>query len=382
MQSICLLGASGSVGESSLKVIRRFPSEFNLHSCSIHSNLEKAKKIISEFHPSKLIVSSADVDKSILGNKYQDTEIYYGTEYLNEIVSEKTIDTVITAIVGSVGIVPTISAIKAKKKIAIANKETLVTFGPFIKKLLEENKVLLIPVDSEHNALFQLLETQDRNNIRSITLTASGGPFRSRAIETLNSVSVAEALNHPTWKMGPKISIDSASLVNKSLEVIEAHFLFGFSYDKIEVVIHPESIVHGIIETLDGATHLYASHPDMVFPVAHSLFYPRTTHSMLIERKPCTYKQLNFIEPDLRRYPALKLAYQCGRTGGTAPGIFNAANEVAVNLFLDGKIAFTEIPVCIQKTIDCIPITYPDSLEEFIEIDSLARKRAYQLYVS
>ena len=377
MIRVSLLGASGSVGDSCLKVIERFREKISLQNCSIHSNLTKGMEIIEKFSPVTLVVTDPNVDKSILGTHKKSTKILYGFDSLNEIVTESEVDIVITAIVGSVGINPTVAAIHAGKKIGIANKETLVTFGPYIKKLLQTSKSKLIPVDSEHNALFQLLENKNKDSIRSITLTASGGSFRDYPIEALKNVTVEQALKHPTWNMGAKITIDSASLVNKSLEVIEAHYLFDFSYDQIEIVIHPESIVHGIVENLDGSVLMYASYPSMMFPVAHSIFYPSPIPEVLIEKKPYTYEKLNFREVDVKRYPALPLALQCGRKGGTAPCIFNAANEVAVDLFLKEKIAFTEIPEIIEKTLNKIQISHPTSLEEYLEIDSLARKLAW-----
>ncbi|MBK6608065.1 MAG: 1-deoxy-D-xylulose-5-phosphate reductoisomerase [Leptospiraceae bacterium] len=374
MQRICLLGASGSVGESTLKVIRLFPESFQLYSFSVNSNLDKAKAIIEEFNPSYAVITSEEADKSILGNRFKNTRVLYGAIGMSEIVKMTPVHIVVTAVVGSLGVNPTIAAIEAKKKIAIANKETLVTFGPYINTLLEKYKVTLVPVDSEHNALFQLVESQKRENIASLTLTASGGSFRDLPLEKLKHVTVEEALNHPTWKMGPKITIDSAGLINKGLEVIEAHFLFGFPYEKIEVVIHPESIVHGMIELIDGATLMYASHPDMIYPIAHSLFYPKLTPKLLIESKPPKWKKLNFWEPNAKRYPALALAFETGKKGGTAPALFNAANEEAVNLFLTHKIQFSEIPEKIDSVLQSIVIEYPDELEPFLEADRKARE--------
>jgi 1-deoxy-D-xylulose-5-phosphate reductoisomerase len=374
MQRICLLGASGSVGESTLKVLRLFPESFQLYSFSVNSNLDKAKAIIEEFNPSYAVITSEEADKSILGNRFKNTRVLYGASGMSEIVKMTPVHIVVTAVVGSLGVNPTIAAIEAKKKIAIANKETLVTFGPYINTLLEKYKVTLVPVDSEHNALFQLVESQKRENIASLTLTASGGSFRDLPLEKLKHVTVEEALNHPTWKMGPKITIDSAGLINKGLEVIEAHFLFGFPYEKIEVVIHPESIVHGMIELIDGATLMYASHPDMIYPIAHSLFYPKLTPKVLIESKPPKWKKLNFWEPNAKRYPALALAFETGKKGGTAPALFNAANEEAVNLFLTHKIQFSEIPEKIDSVLQSIVIEYPDELEPFLEADRKARE--------
>jgi 1-deoxy-D-xylulose-5-phosphate reductoisomerase len=372
MNGVCVLGISGSVGQSTLKVLRLFREDFSLVSFSVHSNIELAKTLIEEFSPEVVCITAAS-HLGVLGDKLNDTMIVYGETGLDTIVSLNKVNTVVTAIVGAVGAKPTITAIKSKKKIAIANKETLVTFGPLINKLVAEHKVSMVPVDSEHNALFQLLEKEEPSNIRAITLTASGGSFRDLPLEDLPHVSIKQALHHPTWSMGPKITVDSAGLVNKGLEVIEAHFLFGFSYDQIEVVIHPESLTHGIIETLDGACLQYTSHPDMIYPVAHALFYPVKTPKLLIERKPFSWKELHFRTPDPNRYPALALAFQAGRTGGSAPAVFNAANEVAVELFLEERIPFIKIPHVIEDCLNQIQITHPMDWEGFLEKDTEAR---------
>ncbi|WP_109020693.1 1-deoxy-D-xylulose-5-phosphate reductoisomerase [Leptospira kobayashii] len=372
MIGVSVLGISGSVGASTLKVLKKFPESFRLVSFSVHSNTKLALELIDEFRPDFVCITD-EKQIGVFGDKKNGTRIVYGPTGLDEIVSLSEVDTVVTAIVGAAGALPTITAIKAKKKIAIANKETLVTFGPYINRLVKEYGVSMVPVDSEHNALFQLLEKEERNNIRAITLTASGGSFRDLPIEELPNVSIKQALNHPTWSMGPKITVDSAGLVNKGLEVIEAHFLFGFSYDQIEVVIHPESLTHGIIETLDGACLQYTSHPDMIYPVAHALFYPNKTPKLLIDRKPHSWKNLSFRNPDPNRYPALALAFQAGRTGGAAPAIFNAANETAVSLFLEEKIPFVQIPRIIEETLNELVITYPEDWDGFFEKDREAR---------
>lgn len=374
MKKICLLGASGSIGDSTLKVLRLYKDEFYLHSFSVHNNLEKAKQIIQEFHPQVLVVSSNTAERKTLGDSFQGCKIFYGEEYLEDIASNSEIDIVITAIVGSIGIFPTLAAIRANKKIAIANKETLVTFGPYIKNLLKQHPAVIVPIDSEHNAIFQLLESKPKSSIQAIILTASGGPFRERDLNTLKDVTVEEALQHPTWKMGPKITIDSAGLVNKSLEVLEAHYLFDFPFEQIQVVIHPQSIVHGIVEFVDGSHIMYASHPDMMFPIAHALKYPHYPTKNIVVRKVHSYQTLNFYEPEPKRYPALRLAYECGKRGGTAPAIFNAANEQAVELFLQKKISFVDIPNKIDMALQKLPIQEPEELVGYLEADSLARK--------
>ncbi|EMY70991.1 1-deoxy-D-xylulose-5-phosphate reductoisomerase [Leptospira vanthielii] len=372
MVGVSVLGISGSVGSSTVKVLRQFRDSFSLRSFSVHSNLELAKTLIDEFSPEVVSITDSKLEGKF-GSKYKSTTILYGEDSLSDLVQLATVDVVVTAVVGARGVKPTIAAIEAGKKIAIANKETLVTFGPLINRLVAKHNTLMVPVDSEHNALFQLIEREKRSNIRAITLTASGGSFRTLPIEELEHVSVKQALNHPTWSMGPKITVDSAGLINKGLEVIEAHFLFGFSYDEIEVVIHPQSLTHGIIETMDGACLQYTSHPDMIYPIAHSLFYPTPTPKMLIERKPSTWKTLEFFPPDLSRYPGLKLAYQAGRAGGVAPSVFNAANEEAVALFLEERISFTAIPKFIESALNKISNSFPDDLEGYLEKDRETR---------
>jgi 1-deoxy-D-xylulose-5-phosphate reductoisomerase len=380
MKKIAVLGISGSVGDSTLKVIRKFPSNFKLVAFSVHKNWKKAEELIAEFKPELVCISSPDSESRTLGKNIHKTKIVYGEEGLNEIASLNSMDVLVTAVVGAAGILPTIEAIRNNKDIAIANKETLVTYGPIINYLLKFSNSKLIPVDSEHNALFQLLESKPKSSIRSITLTASGGSFRNLPLEQLSSVTVAQALNHPTWSMGPKITIDSAGLVNKGLEVIEAHYLFHFPYDQIEVVIHPESIVHGLIETIDGAVTCYASHPDMIYPVAHSLFYPEIVPELLIERKPFSWKTLNFQSPDLNRFPALGLAYSAGKAGGTRPAIFNGSNEIAVDLFLKEKISFIQIPEIIHEAMDHIPTIQSNELGDFREADQNARNFVLKKY--
>ncbi|MGJ4746787.1 1-deoxy-D-xylulose-5-phosphate reductoisomerase [Leptospira sp. SA-E8] len=376
-RGVSILGASGSVGESTLKILRQFPEEFRLTSFSVHSNLQKAESIAKEFQPDVLCISSETADRTVLGNKIGNTKVLYGSKSLEEIVSAPETETVVTAVVGASGIRPTVAAIKAGKKIGIANKETLVSCGPYIRSLLENSKSSLVPVDSEHNALFQLLENMKKDSLERIVLTASGGPFRKLPVQDLPKVTIEQALKHPTWNMGPKITIDSAGMINKGLEVIEAHFLFGFSYDKIGVVIHPQSVAHGLVETKDGASFVYASYPDMIFPVAHSLFYPNIVPKVLRSHPATSWGNLEFLEPDLERYPGLALAYEAGRAGGTSPSIFNASNEVAVELFLQGKILFTEIPSLIRNVLEKIPNSFPNDLEGYEEADRKARELAF-----
>jgi 1-deoxy-D-xylulose-5-phosphate reductoisomerase len=373
MKNVAILGVSGSVGASTLKVLRQFPDEFRLVAFSVHTKTQILPDLIQEFEPEMVCISGSSHSEAF-GKKFGSAKIVYGEPGLSEISDLSSVDILVTAIVGSIGAKPTITGIKAGKDIALANKETLVTFGPLIQGLLKNSPSKLLPVDSEHNALFQLLENKNPDNLRSLTLTASGGSFRDFPIESLKNVTIEQALKHPTWSMGPKITVDSAGMVNKGLEVIEAHYLFGIPYENIEVVIHPESIIHGLIETNDGAVHAYASYPDMIFPIAHSLFYPNQTPQVLREFKPFQWKSLRFWEPDPIRYPALGLAYRAGKAGGTGPAIFNAANEVACELFLKEKIPFLKIPEIIEETLGRLSITHPDSLEEYLDADQDARR--------
>lgn len=372
-QGVCCLGISGSVGTSLVNVLRKFPEQFTLKSFSVHTNITQAKAYIQEFQPKLVCISGIAYDPE-LKTKFLETEIVYGEKGLAEIVSLQEVDVVVTSVVGAIGFAPTEVAIRKGKKIAIANKETLVTFGPYIQNLLNTYKTTLIPVDSEHNALFQLLESRKKEEVRKIYLTASGGSFRDWPIEKLESVTVEDALKHPTWKMGPKITIDSAGLINKGLEVIEAHFLFGVSYEQIDVVIHPESIVHGMVELIDGSILAYASHPDMQFPVAHSLFYPAHVPNLLFERPPVSWKSLQFLEVNEKKYPGFKIAVQAGKTGGSAPAIFNAANEIACDSFLERKISFLAIPKILEEAMQKISVSYPTNSAGYLEKDREARE--------
>jgi 1-deoxy-D-xylulose-5-phosphate reductoisomerase len=373
MKNIAVLGISGSVGDSTLKVLRRFPGNFRLEAFSVHSNLQKAEECIREFQPKLVCITGSNIDVKSLGTSLGNTKIIYGSEGMEEIATLPSVDVLVTAVVGAIGVKPTIAAIQAGKDIAIANKETLVTFGPLINELLKNSRSKLVPVDSEHNALFQLLEGRKPESIRSIILTASGGSFRDFPLERLQNVTVKEALNHPTWSMGPKITVDSAGLINKGLEVMEAHYLFGYDYDSIGVVIHPQSIIHGLIENKDGAIEAYASHPDMIFPIAHSLFYPESVPQLLIESKPFSWKNLEFREPDPNRYPALELAYRAGRAGGSSTAVFNAANEKACELFLQEKIPFLAIPKLLEAALDSIPTEFPAEIDGYLDVDRRAR---------
>ena len=377
IKRISLLGGSGSIGQSTLEIIRDFPYQFSLHSFSVFSNLEISKAIILEFKPKYLCIVSNQVSKSLLGNRYQGTKIYYGRKFLEHMVSEAEVDIVVNAIVGSDGVYPTISAIQQNKKIAIANKETLVSFGTIIQELLRKNeKAILLPIDSEHNAIFQLLERSPKK-VKSITLTASGGSLRDFPIDKFSEVHIDEVLKHPVWNMGAKITVDSASMANKCLEVIEAHVLFEIPYENINILVHPETIVHGMVETWEGSQIFYASYPDMKLPISHCLFYPNISEKCVRSLSIEDFSKLHFFKPDQNRYPILKFLNQIATVKGTLPCIFNAANEAAVDLFLKNKIKFVQITELIEESFSKIKVQYTKDLEDYIEVDKITRELIY-----
>ncbi len=384
---LLLLGGTGSVGTTTLAVLRAHPG-IELTGVSVHKSADALEKILGEFSTLRFAaVSDADTAAATLPGlrvRYPRVTFYSGAEGLVEIVRAAAavgVDTVLTAVVGAAGIHATTEAVARGLKIALANKETLVTAGPAIAAQIQalpvDRRPVIVPVDSEHNAAFQLLEKMDPRHLRRLILTASGGPFRTRAEKELAGVSREEVLNHPNWKMGPKITVDSATMVNKGLEIIEAHFLFSLPYDALGVFIHPKSVVHAMAQTKDGAFLMAASRPHMVFPVAHALFYPEsvpTDHAEATE--PTSWPALEFAPVPDDRYPGFHLAVEAGRRGGTAGAVFNAANEVAVDLFLNGIIQFTDIPALLGMVLDQTEVEQGTELGLFLEADQRARDRA------
>lgn len=374
MKYINLLGATGSIGIQTLDVIREHPEEFTLIAFASGRNIDLTRKIISEFRPeivSTMEKSTADILKA----EFPSITFTYGHDGLTEVAVYHKGDILVNAVLGSVGLKPTLQAIEAKKTIAIANKETLVTAGHIVMKAARDHNVSIIPVDSEHSAIYQALQGEKEKNIQKIILTASGGSFRDRKREELNDVSVQDALNHPNWSMGAKITIDSATMMNKGLEVIEAHWLFSIPYDQIEVLLHKESIIHSMVEFHDSSVIAQLGTPDMRVPIQYALTYP--------DRLPLpTGKRLNlaeigklhFKEMDFDRFRLLKLAYQAGKCGGTTPTVLNAANEAAVALFLSGKITFLQIEDLIEKALGKHHNIANPSLFEIQEVDQETRK--------
>ena len=379
MKSISILGATGSIGTQTLDVIRNSEGTINLIGITANSSVDKIKEIIKEFKPKyvgMMELDSAKIIEEFCNERYPEIKVFSGIDGLTKIATLDEIDTVVTSVVGMIGLKPTMAAIEAKKDIALANKETLVVAGELVMNKAKENNVKILPVDSEHSAIFQSLSGYKNKDINKIILTASGGPCRGRTLEDLKDVTVKEALKHPKWNMGQKISIDSASLMNKGLEVIEAHFLFDTDYDNIEVVVHPQSIIHSMVEYKDASIIAQMGTPDMRLPIQYALNYP--------ERKGMIAKPLNFYEvgsltfekPDLDTFKCLKFAYDAGKIGGLAPTILNGANEEAVALLLEGKIKFLQIAEIIEECMNVFKENYYDelTLENIIELDKKVRK--------
>ncbi|WP_433749826.1 1-deoxy-D-xylulose-5-phosphate reductoisomerase [Falsibacillus pallidus] len=380
MKYISLLGATGSIGTQTLDVIRRHPEEYRLAAFSAGKNLELTRKIIQEFKPELVSVSDKDDCLALQSEFSSSISFHYGEDGLVETAVYHKSDILVNAVLGSVGLFPTLQAIKEKKIIAIANKETLVTAGHLVMDAAKENGVPLLPVDSEHSAIFQALQGEKEKNIEKLILTASGGSFRDRTRDELKGVTVIDALNHPNWSMGAKITIDSATMMNKGLEVIEAHWLFQMPYDRIDVLLHRESIIHSMVEFHDSSIIAQLGTPDMRVPIQYALTYPdRLPFSDASRLNLAEIGKLHFEKMDMDRFYCLKLAYQAGIAGGTAPTVLNAANEEAVDAFLKGKISFLEIEDCIEKALNKHQkIDQPD-LETIRGVDKETRSYIHEL---
>lgn len=378
MKNISLLGSTGSVGRSTLEVVAQHPDEFRVVALAAGANIELLAEQIRQFQPELVSVGSkeaADNLRELLRNEAQ-LEIVYGEEGLLQVACHPSAQFVMTAIVGSVGIAPTLGAIEAGKTIGLANKETLVSAGHLVMKAARERGVNIIPVDSEHSAIFQCLHQERREDIARLILTASGGSFRHRTREELAHVTVADALQHPNWSMGAKITIDSATMMNKGFEVIEAHWLFDMPYEQIDCVLHYESVIHSMVEYKDRAVLAQLGTPDMKVPIQYALSYP---HRLPLATEPLDllkYGTLHFAPMDEARYPLLKLAYDCGKQGGTLPSVLNAANEVAVARFLRGEIHFLAIEQIVKTVCDRHQPTADPDLEAIWEADRWGREQA------
>ena len=377
MKIISILGSTGSIGKSTLSVIDLHPERFKVFALGGFNNIDLLLEQTIKFQPN-FIVTKDLASKKQLMDKLRETKLHtvvlYGKDGYSFIASHEKVTTVVAAITGSAGLISTIDAAKSGKQILLANKESMVMAGDLINKMCSENNSTLIPVDSEHNAIFQVFaKNSDNKQIKKVILTASGGPFRNHSLKSLKEVTVEEALNHPNWKMGKKISIDSATMMNKGLEVIEASHLFGLNSEKIEVVMHPQSIIHSFVEFIDGSSLSQLGNPDMRVPIAYALGYPERIASGVDGVSLDKLPNLEFFKPDLKKFHCLDLSYQC-LDMGTAHCIYlNAANEVAVEAFLMGKINFIQIPELIENTL--LKAEYADinSVEDILDIDNLAR---------
>ncbi len=374
MKKITILGVTGSIGTQSVDVIRHHSDEFEIVAMSAGKNIDALEKIMRYIHAPYICVSQKE-DQEYLQRKYKDRIIYYGQEGLIKIATLSEVDIVLNGIVGFAGLMPTIEAIKNHKDIALANKETLVVAGHIIKPLVKENNVKLLPVDSEHSAIFQSLNGENHGDIEKIILTCSGGSFRDKSRYELKNVTVDQALKHPNWSMGAKITIDSATLFNKGLEVMEAHWLFDVDYDDIEVLIHPESIIHSMVEYQDTAIIAQLGTPDMRLPIQYALSYPHRLPLMGGKRLSLSdVGTLHFSKPDLKRFKALSLSYEAGKKGGSMPCVLNGANEEANLLFRQGKIAFLDIEKFVEEAMYAHEYIENPTLEELLDIDKWARE--------
>ncbi|WFD11713.1 1-deoxy-D-xylulose-5-phosphate reductoisomerase [Tepidibacter hydrothermalis] len=376
MKKISILGSTGSIGMQALEVVRNNKDKFKIEALAINTSIDMLKKQILEFRPRVVAVyneGKAKELKEILPNEV-DVDIYSGMEGLKTIASLESVDIVLTALVGMIGLIPTLEAIKYKKTIALANKETLVTAGKLVMNEAKKMGVKILPVDSEHSAIFQCLNGESNKEIEKIILTASGGPFRNKTKEQLIDITKNEALKHPNWSMGRKISIDSATLMNKGLEVIEAKWLFGVEASDIDVLVHPQSIVHSMVQFIDGSVIAQLGNTDMKLPIQYALSYPNRIYNDYERLDLAKLSSLTFEKPDSDTFPCLKLAYECLEKGGTYSTVLNAANEILVSEFLNDKIKFYDIPMYIERALEKHSIIEEPTLEEILHIDNWSRE--------
>ena len=374
-KKIVVLGSTGSIGINTLRVITRLRNRFQIVALAAKENINLLEKQIRKFHPEVIALANKKSAQELRG-RFKNMKVLDGEEGLIEVARLKEADLVVSAIVGASGLIPTLEAIRAGKRVALANKEALVMAGEIIMNAAHKRGVDILPIDSEHSAIFQCLKGERKREVSRIILTASGGPFLRLSFSRLKSVTPQEALRHPTWEMGKKITVDSATLMNKGLEVIEAHHLFGIDIDRIEVVIHQEAIVHSLVEFVDGTMLAHLGTPDMRLPIQYALTCPERLPNPLKGLDLVKIKKLTFQKPDTKRFPCLKLAYKAARIGGAAPAVLNAANEIAVSLFLKRKVGFMEIPEMIEKVLKRHkPIKNP-TLSEILKADAWAREKA------
>lgn len=383
MKKISILGATGSIGVQTLDVIRGYKEDFQLIGITANCSVEKVKQIIDEFKPMYVAMNdeySYCQIKNYCTEKKYNVEVLAGMEGLKKVASLKEVDTVVTSVVGMIGLEPTLEAIRAGKDIALANKETLVVAGEIVMKEAKKYSVKILPVDSEHNAIFQCLQGNKLGELDKIILTASGGPFRGKNYDFLKNVTVEDALKHPNWSMGKKITIDSSTLMNKGLEVIEAYWLFDCSYDDIEVVVHPQSVIHSMVQYKDGSVIAQLGSPDMRLPIQYALSYPVRLKNIAKKINFYEMSDLSFEKPDSETFKCLRLAYEAGRAGKLMPCILNAANEACVDLFLNEKITYLQIPEIIEECMRNFDYLKAVTLENILETDKSVRNYIYGKY--
>ena len=380
MQAITVLGATGSIGVSTLDVIARHPDKYSVFALTAHRQIEKLAGQCLQFKPTYAVVAddgAAVALQALLSAQGSATEVLFGREALCAVSSAEGVDTVMAAIVGAAGLEPTMAAVRAGKKILLANKEALVMAGGLFMQAVAASGSVLLPIDSEHNAIFQCLPSDfkntDKGGVKKLLLSASGGPFRGRTLEQMRAVTPDQACAHPNWSMGRKISVDSATLMNKGLELIEACWLFNVAASQVEVVVHPQSIIHSLVQYIDGSVLAQLGNPDMRTPIAHALAWPSRIESGVADLDLFSIAQLNFEKPDLTSFPCLAFASAAAREGRDAAAILNGANEIAVQAFLDERIGFTQIAEVVSHTLNSLALTEPDSLEAVQESDRRGR---------
>ena len=385
VKQVAILGSTGSIGVNTLDVIRAHPDRFNVVALTAAKQVDLLAQQCAEFKPAIAVVSDADgaarLSKLLLEEKIN-TQVLYGPEALVNAVTDSDCDTVMAAIVGAAGLVPALAAAKAGKRVLLANKEALVMSGDLFMHAMKEGGGELLPIDSEHNAIFQCLpeqfskEPNPRLGVEELWLTASGGPFRNTPLDQLASITPEQACAHPNWVMGRKISVDSATMMNKGLEVIEAFWLFGLPLEKIKVLIHPQSVVHSMVRYRDGSVLAQLGQPDMRTPIAYGLAWPERIDAGVAPLSLTQLASLSFAEPELARFPCLSLAFAAAKAGGTAPAVLNAANEIAVAAFLDEGLPYLQIPTLVEEVLNAIPTSSASSLELILSIDARAREVA------
>lgn len=380
MKQIAILGSTGSIGTQTLDVVRQHPNEFSVYALSAHRSLDLLIQQALEFNPAVVCIADERLYQP-LREALSDLPITVmaGQRAVAEMVTMPAIDVVVAAMVGYAGLKPTIEAIKAKKTIALANKETLVVAGEIICRLAKRNKVNILPVDSEHSAIFQSLVGEDMTSVEKLLLTASGGPFRTFTYEQMQHVTAAQALQHPNWEMGAKITIDSASMMNKGFEVIEARWLFDIPVEQIQVLVHPQSVIHSAVQFVDGSVKAQLGTPDMRIPIQYALTYPQRWHSDVPRLDLFKHDTLTFEEPDLQRFPNLRLAYEAMEKGGNMPCILNAANEIVNLAFREAHCGFLQMSDIIEQTMDKTEFIAQPSYDDYVQTDKLARRIATEL---